>query len=143
VFLYEAVPLRDIVRVMKDADLAVVPKRGDSFGNEAFSTKTLEFMALGVPLIVAATTIDKYYFNDTLVRFFRCGDEQELAAAMLQLIQDPNLRERLVRNGLEFAARYDWESNKARYMNIVDSLTVGPQITTVDTAAQARKTGTK
>jgi glycosyltransferase involved in cell wall biosynthesis len=122
VFIHDAVPLRAIAAVIADADLGVVPKRSDTFGDEAFSTKTLEFMILGVPLIVAATKIDKFYFSDSLVRFFRSGDEDDLAKAMLELIQDLELRQRLARNGLQFANQYDWESNKGRYLDIVDLL---------------------
>ena len=125
VFFHEAVNLREIAKVMENADLGIVPKRGDSFGNEAFSTKTLEFMSLGVPLIVAGTAIDRHYFNDSVVRFFRCGDEEDLAAAMLQLIRDRQLRQQLVSNGLEFARAYDWESNKYKYLDLVDSLISG------------------
>jgi glycosyltransferase involved in cell wall biosynthesis len=123
VLLRDPLPLREIARVMENADLGVVPKRGDSFGNEAFSTKTLEFMALGVPLIVADTAVDRYYFNDSVVKFFRCGDEDDLAAAMLLLLTSPELRQQLARNGLEFARAYDWENNKDRYLAMVDRLT--------------------
>ena len=122
VFIHNGVPLREIAAVIADADLGLVPKRSDTFGDEAFSTKTLEFMILGVPLIVAATKIDRYYFNDSLVRFFRSGDEDDLAEAILELIRDFTLRQRLARNGLQFANQYDWESNKGRYLNVVDSL---------------------
>jgi len=122
VFIHDGVPLREIAAVIADADLGIVPKRSDTFGDEAFSTKTLEFMILGVPLIVAATKIDRYYFNDSLVRFFRSGDEDDLAEAILELIQDPELRQRLAKNGLQFANQYDWESNKDRYLDIVDLL---------------------
>ena len=58
---------------MEDGDLAVVPKRSDSFGNEAFSTKTFEFMALGVPLLISDTAVDRYYFNDSIVTFARAA----------------------------------------------------------------------
>lgn len=122
VLVHSCVSLREIAVVMEDADLGVVPKRGDSFGNEAFSTKTLEFMALGVPLIVAATAIDQYYFNDQLVRFFRCGDVDDLADAMLQLITDSALRQQLAGNGLLFAMHNDWEHKKSVYLDIVDAL---------------------
>jgi len=121
--IYDPIPLRDIVRIMENADVGVVPKRGDTFGNEAFSTKTLEFMALGVPLIVAATAIDKFYFADSLVRFFRCGDEEDLAEAMLHCIADPNLLKQFAQNGLEFASINDWEHKQGTYLDIVDSLT--------------------
>lgn len=120
--LHDIVPLRQIAAVMEAADLGVVPKRDNSFGDEAFSTKTLEFMALGVPLIVAATTIDRYYFDDSLVRFFKAGDEEDLAGAMLELIKNTELRNKLAQNGLGFAQQNDWEHNKHKYLGIVESL---------------------
>jgi glycosyltransferase involved in cell wall biosynthesis len=123
VFIYGSMPLRDIVKVMQDADLGIVPKRSNSFGNEAFSTKTLEFMSLGIPLIVADTAVDRYYFNDSLVKFFHSGDEEDLAAAMLQMIRDSKLRQELAKNGLDFARRNNWECHKYIYLNIVDGLT--------------------
>ena len=61
VLLHAPLPLREIASVMANADLGVVPKRNDSFGGEAFSTKILEFMALGVPLLLADTRIDRHY----------------------------------------------------------------------------------
>lgn len=120
--LHDILPLRQIAGVMEVADIGVVPKRGNAFGDEAFSTKTLEFMSLGVPIIVAATKIDRYYFNDSLVRFFRCGDEDDLSKAMLELIENAELRRKLAQNGLKFAMQNDWEHNEYRYLNIVDSL---------------------
>ena len=52
VIFHEFLPSRDIARVMATTDLAIEPKRATSaFGNEALSTKILEFMALGVPVL--------------------------------------------------------------------------------------------
>ncbi|HZZ17763.1 MAG TPA: glycosyltransferase, partial [Opitutaceae bacterium] len=44
---FEPVRITEIAGVMAEADLGVVPKRADSFGNEAYSTKIMEFMSLG------------------------------------------------------------------------------------------------
>ncbi len=136
VFIHEMVTLREVARIMEDADLGIVPKRGDSFGNEAFSTKTLEFMSLGVPLIVAATAIDRHYFDDSVVRFFRCGDQDELSLAMLEMINDAQLRKRLAQAGLEFAGRNDWEKKKQIYLDLVDGLTVGRSPRVAETVAR-------
>ena len=68
--LCNMIPLEEIAKIMAQADLGVVPKRSEGFGNEAFSTKTLEFMALGVPVLASGTKIDHYYFNDSVVEFF-------------------------------------------------------------------------
>jgi glycosyltransferase involved in cell wall biosynthesis len=115
-------PLREIAAVMENADLGVVPKRKDSFGDEAFSTKILEFMALGVPVIVSDSTVDRYYFNDSVVQFFRGGDEEDLARCILRLIREPELRQHLVRNASDFVQNYDWERKKGEYLKLVDSL---------------------
>ena len=52
---FEPRSVREIAAIMADADLGVVPKRADSFGNEAYSTKIMEFMAVGVPVVVSST----------------------------------------------------------------------------------------
>ena len=82
-------PIWEIAKVMGNADLGVVPKRSDSFGNEAFSTKTLEFMALSVPLLISETAVDRYYFNDRVVTFACSGDADDFGAKMVQLVRNP------------------------------------------------------
>src|SRR5215472_12994381 len=123
VLFFESMPMRDVARVMENADLAVVPKRKDSFGNEAFSTKTLEFMALGVPLLISDTAVDQYYFNDKIVTFARSGDENDFGAKMVQLIRDPGARQRQVQNADEFIELNNWDAKKSEYLGLVDSLT--------------------
>ena len=116
-------PIWEIAQVMENADLGVVPKRNDSFGNEAFSTKTLEFMALGVPLLISDTAVDRYYFNDRVVTFARSGDENDFATKMVQLVRDPEARHRQVENANEFIKLNYWDVKKSEYLNLVDSLT--------------------
>ena len=115
-------PIRQIAPVMANADLAVVPKRKDSFGNEAFSTKILEFMSSGVPVVVSDTKIDQYYFNDSVVKFFRDGDENDLAESMLLLMRNPDYRRRLVTNAFAHVRNFDWAIKKTVYIGLVDSL---------------------
>jgi len=115
-------PIREIAQVMANADLAVVPKRKDNFGNEAFSTKIFEFMSSGVPVIVSETKIDKYYFNESVVKFFEGGNVNDLAEKMILLMEDAELRQRMVANASDFVSSFDWEVNKITYTNLVDSL---------------------
>jgi glycosyltransferase involved in cell wall biosynthesis len=122
VLLNTMLPYHQITPIIENADLGVVPKRGNSFGNEAFSTKILEFMAMGVPVIVPETAVDRYYFNDSVVKFFKANDEKSLADAMLLLITNPDMRRNLVRNADAFIGKYTWEENKGSYLDLVDSL---------------------
>lgn len=122
VFLRDPLPIRDIASVMANADIGIVPKRNDSFGNEAFSTKILEFMSLGIPVVISSTRIDRHYFNDTVVRFFESGNVEDLAAALETTIEDKNYRQELAKRGLDFAKQFNWKSRKEVYLDIVRSL---------------------
>jgi len=122
VFLHAPVPLREIAGVMANADLGVVPKRNDSFGGEAFSTKILEFMALGVPLVVADTRIDRHYFDATLVRFFLAGDADSLAQVLVSAYRERGANFALASKAYEFAEQHSWAKRKVDYLCVVRRL---------------------
>lgn len=115
-------PMHEIANVMAEADLGVVPKRAVSFGDEAFSTKIPEFMAVGVPVIASSTTIDRYYFNDSQILFFRSEDVDDLASKMETLINDPQLRSRLVENGDAYVRDNNWDVKRDEYFDLIRSL---------------------
>ena len=119
---FEPVGVREVSRIMANADLGVVPKRADSFGNEAYSTKIMEFMSLGIPVVVSKTKIDQYYFNDSVVRFFESGNVDALAAAMIEVLANPGLRARMVANATAYSEEHSWKRRKADYLRIVDDL---------------------
>ena len=119
---FDPIPVRDIVEVMANADLGVVPKRADSFGNEAYSTKIMEFMSLGIPVVVSSTKIDRFYFDDSVVRFFESGNVAALADAMLEMIRNPEQRRAMAARASEYAVRNSWDTRKGDYLNLVDSL---------------------
>jgi len=122
VLFHKPIALREMAKVIESADLGVVPKRSDNFGNEAFSTKILEFMAVGVPVIVADTMVDKYYFNDSVVHFFHAGNEDDLAYRMLELIQNPERRRLQAEQATRFVNKNDWTAKKHEYLELVDGM---------------------
>jgi glycosyltransferase involved in cell wall biosynthesis len=123
VVFHGLLPTEQIVQVMADTDLAVEPKRvGSQFGNEALSMKIFEFMAVGVPLVVSRTEIHQYYYTDTLLKYYDRDDEAELAANMVLLRKNPELRRQQVANALKYVEAHNWDIDKYQYLGIVDSL---------------------
>lgn len=123
VFLRDFQPLDKIIPLMADSDIGIVPKRAESFGDKAFSTKIFEFMALSVPVIASRTTIDNYYFDDNIVTFFNPGDPESLAQAMLGLIRDRQRRVIQANNANEFIKQNSWAVKKEDYLYLADNLT--------------------
>ena len=122
VTFFPGVNAAEIPGLIAESDLGVVPKRADSFGNEAYSTKIMEYMSQGLPVAVSRTKVDQYYFSENEVRFFPSGDSKELAEAMWELATNVAERRRLAEAGLRYVKQNNWEVKKLDYIALVDSL---------------------
>jgi glycosyltransferase involved in cell wall biosynthesis len=116
------VPIQEMARILASADVGVVPKRADGFGNEAFSTKILEFMASGVPVVVSRTRVDEHHFDSTLVRFFKSGDERELANVLLEMFRNRGKSLAQAERARQFALSNSWQQRRGEYLDVVESL---------------------
>jgi glycosyltransferase involved in cell wall biosynthesis len=120
------VPLEKVADLMAGMDLGVVPKRKDSFGNEAFSTKIMEFMAMGVPVVASDTRIDQYYFNDHLLQFFESDNSEDLASKIQELVNNVKIRKALCAEALRYIEQNNWDVKKNEYLDLVNALVAQP-----------------
>lgn len=118
----EPVPMEEVATIMANVDIGVVPKRSNSFGNEAFSTKIMEFMSMSVPVIAARTAIDQHYFDENIVRFFESGDAMDLASKIAALAESAEQRDALRANADVFIAKNGWDVKQAEYMDVLNRI---------------------
>jgi glycosyltransferase involved in cell wall biosynthesis len=116
------IPMEKVAEVMAGIDLGIVPKRADGFGNEAFSTKIMEFMAMNVPVLASRTRVDEYYFHDGIVQFFESGNVRDLAGKIKMLYEDPQRRAELRSQSADFIAQNSWDIRRHEYFGLVDRL---------------------
>lgn len=117
------VPVTQLADVLAEADVGIVPKRADCFGNGALATKILEFMSVGIPVVASTTDIERKYFNENVLRFFESGNHEALGENILALLEDAELTKRMVKNAHAFAFEHSWERHKGEYLALVDRLT--------------------
>lgn len=123
IIFHDFLPSNEIAQVMATADLAIEPKRTNSgFSNEALSTKIMEFMCLGVPVIACRTRIHAYYYDDSIIQYYENDSEAQLAEKMVLLRNHPALRAKLVENAGEYVRKNTWDACKREYLDQVDSL---------------------
>jgi glycosyltransferase involved in cell wall biosynthesis len=116
------IPLEKVAEIMATIDLGVVPKRKEGFGDIAFSTKIMEFMAMGVPVLASRTRIDEFYFGDGLVEFFESGNAEDLAEKILALIEAPGRVAELRRKTADYIAKNNWAVKQEEYFALVDGI---------------------
>jgi glycosyltransferase involved in cell wall biosynthesis len=57
-----------------------------------------------------------------MVRFCKPGDQRELAGAILELYEKPELRRQLIDAAGQFSKAYNWDQQKKVYFDLVDRL---------------------
>ena len=127
VHLHGRVAMDDLPRLLAAADIGLVPSLPEPYLEYSLSTKLLEYAAMGVPTIASDLATFRHHFTDAALTFVPGGDPDALARAVERLADDP---ERTVGTGQEArrqAAAYDWEGQKARYLEIVERLLSRPR----------------
>ena len=79
--------------------------------SEPFGMVPVEAMASGLPVVGTGTGGSREFLVDglTCVRY-RAGDVEALVGAISRLAADPELRERLTRNGMDVASWLSWDA---------------------------------
>lgn len=115
-------PMDKMPEKIASADAGIVPNRKDKYTDEILPVKLLELVAMGKPAIVARTETVEKYFDESVVLFFKPGDEHDLARAIFTLYSRSELRKNLADNTRIFSQKYGWKEVKKSYLNAIDNL---------------------
>jgi glycosyltransferase involved in cell wall biosynthesis len=118
-------PTAELPGLLRRAHVGIVTYRRDVFTDGILPTKLLEYAALGIPSVVGRTPVTERYFDDSSVRFVDGESVSEVAAALRDLIDDPELRASLSRNARAVATRHTWPEEAAAYVSLVEGLGPG------------------
>ena len=122
VFLNDFVPFYDLPNILKDADIGIVPTKGSTFSDEALSMKSLEYISLGIPIVISKTKVHNYYYKDSMVKFFQPGNPEELARAIIEIAENREERDKLAFNAQKFINENGWNTAKEKYYKILDRI---------------------
>ncbi len=120
------VPIEELVPVILEADMGLVPILYDEFTRHMLPVKLLEYVALGRPVICSRTETIEAYFDDSMVQYCQQGNPLELAEKIRLLYHDPDKRECLRSNADKFNTDYNWGQQKQVYYRLVDDLAGNP-----------------
>ncbi|MGG1877320.1 glycosyltransferase family 4 protein [Paenibacillus cisolokensis] len=91
---------------------------------ESFSLPVLEAMAVGCPVISAKNTgVMEYGTDNVNIVFSEIGNEDDLVLKILYLLENDELRDTIVKNGLETAQKYKWSNTITQLSEYLISVT--------------------
>jgi glycosyltransferase involved in cell wall biosynthesis len=115
----DALSRRDVLAAVNGASVGVVPNLPTRINRYALSTKLLEYVALGIPAVVADLPTLRLHFADDEVLFFRAGDEVDLGQALVSVAQHPDAAVARARAASQRAREYAWERSARRYVDVL------------------------
>ena len=122
VIFHGGVPFYELPRILAKADIGIVPTKGGVFSGEILAMKSLEYISLGIPIVISRTKGHKYYYDNSMVKFFEPDDKEDLARAVIGLYRNEAERQKILRNSRSFIKKYGWKRTKEVYLQIVYNL---------------------
>lgn len=114
--------LEDEIGEFQSLDIGVYPLPEDEWVLGKTGFKTIQYMSVGVPCVVSNVGANKDIVNHG-INGYLAGTQEEWIEKLSMLIQNPELRERIGREGRRTAEeRFSLERNLPKYLEIIESL---------------------
>ena len=122
VTLHGRVAQDDLPALLAAADIGLVPSRPEPYMAYSLSTKLLEYVAMGVPVVATDLRAFRAHFDGSAIRYVPGNDPQALAGAIADLARDPPTAAAQAAEASRQARPYAWAIHKDRYLAIVGEL---------------------
>lgn len=119
---YKPVSLTKIPDLLARANLGISTHKQDPFWDVYFSTKIVEFLIMGLPVVVSKTKTIQFYFDDNILFFFTPEDINDFAEKVLTVYKNPFLAEEKVKNARKYIKDLSWNIEKKKYIRLVKFL---------------------
>jgi glycosyltransferase involved in cell wall biosynthesis len=116
------VPLSQMVRELRAADVGIVAQKSSPYSNLVHTNKMYEYIAFGKPVLASRLRAVEAYFGDDALHYFKPGDPESLAEGVLELYRHPAQRRRLVENAQRLYDDYKWKKQKETYLSVYRNL---------------------
>lgn len=118
VFLVGGLQKAEIAPLMARADVFVMPSRAEAFG-----LSLLEAAAAGLPVVCPNAGGIPEVFRDNLdAVLYPPGDDRAIARAIIRLIRNKELANKLRRNAVGTASRLTWEKTAKRTLQVYEKV---------------------
>lgn len=109
-------PQEEALRRVASASCGVIPNRASRLNRFALSSKLLEYVTLGVPVVVSRLETLEAHFAPNEVTFFEPGDPRALADAISWVAQNPGEAREKAARAHRRAEEYSWPVNRTRLL---------------------------
>jgi glycosyltransferase involved in cell wall biosynthesis len=116
---------QDLLEMLNTADVCVNPDVANEMNDKSTMNKIMEYMALGKPIVQFDLTEGRVSAQQASL-YAKRNDPVDMAAKIVELLDDPGQRERMGRFGMERVEReLSWEHEVPRLLRAYEQLFAG------------------
>jgi glycosyltransferase involved in cell wall biosynthesis len=115
-------PHEETLARVAGASVGVIPNLPGELNRFALSSKLFEYVALGIPVVCADLPTLREHFSAEEVLFFRAGDADSLAEALLAVARKPEAAAERAERARQRYEDYRWPVQAARYTSVLERL---------------------
>jgi glycosyltransferase involved in cell wall biosynthesis len=114
------IPFDDMIKMIAKSDIGVVPVERNPYSDLVHTNKMFELIAMKKPVIISKTRAVEEFFSpdNSCLKFFESGDEKGLAGCILELYNNPEKREKMVKNAYAKFESVRWEKMQEVYCSL-------------------------
>jgi len=114
--------VEEIPFIIEQADVGVVPHRKTVFAETNVPNRVFEYLWMGKPVVMSRTQGVLNYFDDSSIMYFEPENPEDMARAILNIYNNPEKARQLVINGQKICQKYQWETEKKKYIRLIERL---------------------
>jgi glycosyltransferase involved in cell wall biosynthesis len=116
--------LEEIVDVIDQCDLGIIPNRKNTFTEINTPTRIFEYLSRGKPVIAPCSQGVTSYFGPSDLLFFALGDVKDLTDKIIHAYFHPEEVKEIVERGQEVYLDHKWSAEKRRFLRLIEKLVV-------------------
>jgi glycosyltransferase involved in cell wall biosynthesis len=122
VAIHGRVAVDQLPRLLAGTDIELIPTLPEPYLQYSLSTKLLEAIQMGVPVIASDLATFRGHFSEDALRYVPGGDAAALAAAIRELARHPERAAAMAQEAQRQAMPYAWAIQGAAYLEVVAGL---------------------
>jgi glycosyltransferase involved in cell wall biosynthesis len=111
----------EALRRVANTSCGVIPNRSSKLNRFALSSKLLDYVLLGVPVVVARLETLAAHFSPDEVTFFDPDDAESLAEAIAWVAEHPDAAREKAERARARAEDYGWPVSRARFLETLST----------------------
>jgi glycosyltransferase involved in cell wall biosynthesis len=115
-------PAHEIAEHINDCQVGLAPLEISSVTDYALPLKLLEYISLGLPVVVVRNKAIKYYFGEEDCMFFDWDNPQSLADVFDKIVENPEILQHYRARSISLRDRFSWSGEKQKYIELLDRL---------------------